>query len=194
MKKVAYIALWFVFFNGLHGTLLWNLPNKYRIHPRLAKPILVNPISNETIGESPICIVGDSFAQLSPWPYRKLAYPGKTLHQIVPFVRASELKNVQRFVVLGGQMNLMVNHSPERIDREMAELVTALKETYPEAIIDTIPPLEVRELAMRMETGDSWHINHLGYEILRTRHPGLRYPTWDGQSQMPEVHNISKGN
>lgn len=192
MRKIVYIVLWFVLFNGLHGVALWHLPNRYRIHPRLGKPILINPISNETIGETPICIVGDSFAHLSPWPYRKLAYPGHTLRQLVPIIQGTDLKNVERFVVLGGQTNLAGGHSPERIEEEMNELVSALEEKYPDSRVDWIPPLEVHELAKKDETGDGWHINNLGYEILRARYPELRYPTWNGKSQMPELHTISQ--
>jgi hypothetical protein len=192
MKRVVSAVLFFILFTGLHAAILWSLPNKYRIHPRLAKPILVNPFSNKPISDSPICLVGDSFAYHAPWPYRKIAYPGNTLRQLIPLVRASKMKNVDRFVVLGGQTNIARGHSRRRIERELRELMKALREAYPDAELYSIPPFEIHELAKDEETGDGWHVNQLGYEILRVRYPALLYPTWDGKSQMQDATTRSE--
>lgn len=189
MKKVVFVVLWFVFFMGVHAVILWNLPNRFRVHPRLARPILVNPISNEAVTDSPICLVGDCFVRFSPWPYRRIAHAG-TLRQMIPAVRSSRLKNVERFVVMGGQHNFGRGHSLERIAEEMQELRAALSERYPEAEIYVIPPIELHELASQEKTGYGWHLNKLGYEVLYARHPALRYPTWNGKSQSLDVHLV----
>ena len=192
MKKVVSAVLWFILFTGLNTAILWHLPNKYRIHPRLAKPILVNPFSNKPISDSPICLVGDSFAYHAPWPYRKIACPGNTLRQLIPLVRTSKLQNVDRFVILGGQTNIAQGHSRRRIEREMKRLQKAISDTYPDSKLYFIPPFEMHELAQADDTGDGWHINQLGYEILRMRYPALLYPTWDGKSQMLDATTFSE--
>ena len=180
MKKFMGIVFWFAFFTGLHGTVIWFLPNEYRVHPRLAKPIVISPFSKQPINDSPICIVGDSMAHLAPWPYRKITEPGTYLEDNVHMVRLAPRVHTETFVILAGQTNIARGDSPKKIERQMARLLKTIQQKYPEATVYAIPPFEVHEIALNPKYGDGWHLFQAGYDELAARHPVLKYPTLKG--------------
>lgn len=178
-KLLTIVVCYCLFISIIVATLLW-MPDSYRVHPRLKLPTIVFLQPPVEQADNKILIIGDSFAQLAPWPVTKrLCDGGSSIAQLTKAIRYQEVNDsITETLILAGVASLFCHdESLPKIEKDMLVLESALIQKYPNTNISKVSVTDMLQCAKEYpRNNDGLHPSPLGYEILRRRHfPDLTF-------------------
>ena len=174
MKHILKIALWYLVTLSIVVAIFWNMPDSWRIHPKLNRPKIVFLKPKKRAVDKSVCLVGDCGAHIAPWPYLKISHGGAYSALLIPVIEKRRLPSTCRtFVVISGTWLMFAqDYSPDRVADDNKKIADAIKKKYPAATVHIIPPSALAQIVK--EEGSRPDISYLpddsGYKILFDRY------------------------
>ncbi len=172
-KLLSIVACYCLFVSLIVAALFW-MPDSYRIHPRLELPTIVFLQPPVRQADNNVLLIGDSFAQLAPWPVTKrFCSGGSSIAQLTKAIQRQQVNDsITEILILAGVASLFCHdESLLNIEKDMLVLESALIQKYPNTNISKVSVTDMLQCAKEYpRNNDGLHPSPLGYEILRQRH------------------------
>jgi hypothetical protein len=190
--KFAATVCWFVVFLGVFAASLWYMPDSWRVHPRLKKPVILVaerhgsglrafygggiyvPRQFKQNVDLSVILVGDSQAGMADLPHPRLTVFGADLPRLVKAIRKANFSaECKKIVIFYGTGLYVHGCTPEEIAVSINAIKDAVREKCPDKIIEVMPYMAILDVAKEHSVGDQAHPNKEGWAILVEQHPHI---------------------
>jgi len=120
------------------------------------------------VTDTSVCVVGDSAAALAPWPYIKIAMPGKSCLDL-PDAVATFAGSPELFIIMTGTWLMSEDRSNE-IKSETDKITKIIRQRFHEAKIVVVPHSEYLSIASQHTIDGGFHLDKVGYDLLYSRY------------------------